>query len=175
MKQRKLATVRGILVCFFVLFIGITESQAGKQKYLNRSFYVPVHFRLCEHLDQGVLYVGDSAVAHLPTERVFQFTYYPSLNRLEPPVTDVRVEAVNLDGNPVSVPLAVSPRAIGTPDRAIDLDLKKHLKKLGYKIDVRYKEVKLLIQCKMCGGLSPSEAHAEPATTGEKGEPGNDP
>jgi hypothetical protein len=174
MKQRKVETVRITLVMLFVLVVGITVTQAGKQKYLNRSFYVPVHFRVCEHLDQGVLYIGETAVALLPTERVFQFTFYPSLNRLEPPVTDVRVEAINLHGERVSVPLAISPKAIGTPNRAIDLDLKKHLKKLGYKIDVRYKEVKLLIQCKICGGVASSEAQAEVATKGEPGEPGNE-
>jgi hypothetical protein len=124
-----------------------TPLEGAKRKLLNRSIYVPVHFRLCEHLRNGILYIGEQAVAHLPTERVFQFTYYPSLQRIAPEAVDVRIDAIDQEGNPIVARLAITPKGIWTAHEHVDLDFEKHLKKLSYKIDTRYDKVDLLIRC----------------------------
>jgi hypothetical protein len=105
-------------------------------------------------LSAGVLYINDQAVAHIPTERVFQFTYYPKLSRLEPAEIQVRVEGIDADGQPTKANLLVTPYEIRTPHRAIDLDLTKYLKKFRYKLDVRHERVLLKIQCLACGASS---------------------
>jgi hypothetical protein len=47
------------------------------------AIYLPVHIALCEHLSDAVLYQDEQAVSFLPAKRIFQFTYYPGLSRIE--------------------------------------------------------------------------------------------
>jgi hypothetical protein len=135
----------------FVLWLSVlTTSPLGagdSRRFLNRSIYVPVEFKLCEHLTQGILYIGDLAVAMMPTERVFQFTYYPDLHRLEPEATEVRIEGVDLAGTPFTARLAISPRGIFSSKERIDLDMENQLKKFSYKIDIRYQRTSLVVRC----------------------------
>jgi hypothetical protein len=133
--------------------------EGAEKELLNRSIYVPVHFRLCEHMVKGVLYIGDQAVAHLPTERIFQFTYYPSLKRVAPETIPIRIEALDIEGNPVVARMAIGPDGITTAYEHVEFDLSKQLKKLSYKIDVHYQHVRLLVRCgRWCGNLAQSEA-----------------
>jgi hypothetical protein len=151
---------KSILACIvFTALATSTPLHAGKSRLLNRSIYVPVQFRLCEHLTSGVLYIREQAVAHLPAERVFQFTYYPSLHRIAPDSVDVRIDAIDQEGHPITARLAVTPSGIWTAHEHIDFDFNKHLKKLSYKIDTRYDKVDLLIRCgHWCGRVSSETA-----------------
>ena len=60
----------------------MVSSLAGaeqKRQLLNRSIYMPVEFRLCEHLDSAIFYENDLPTSTMPAKRIFQFTYYPDL------------------------------------------------------------------------------------------------
>ena len=153
-------TIAVLMVATPLLWTHTVPSQAAKRA-LNRSIYIPIQFHLCEHLSSGVLYINDQAVAHLPTERVFQFTYYPELHRLEPEAILARVDGLDADGLPTKAHLVIAPNEIRTPRRSIDLDLATYLKKFRYKIDVRHEKVLLKIQCLSCGANS--ESSDEPA------------
>ncbi len=150
MKNRVLGKLGVVL---FVFALAATAYGAGsKRRPLNRSIYVPVAFKLCEHLTQGILYIGDMAVAPVPTERIFQFTYYPALHRFAPEVTQVRIQGTGSEGSPFLARLAVSPLEITSSNERIDLNMTKQLEKFDYKIDVRYKRIELLVRCdSSCG------------------------
>lgn len=155
------------LVSLFALVATAALAQEDKSKFLTRSIYVPVEFELCEHLDDAVLYQGEQAVALMPAKRIFQFTYYPKLERIEPMRTDVRVEGTRADGEEFVGKLAVTPWGIFTADEQIELDLKKQLTRMKYKLDVRYKARTLKMRCdSTCGGHgSKPEAVAADAGT----------
>ncbi len=156
-------TITALLVATPLLWTHFVPSHADK-RVLNRSIYIPIQFRLCEHLSSGVLYINDQAVAHLPTDRVFQFTYYPELHRLEPAEILVRIEGIDTEGRPTKVHLGITPNEIRTPQRAIDLDLDRYLKKFRYKLDVRHEKVLLKIQCMACGESSAHSNEPEDGT-----------
>jgi hypothetical protein len=46
--------------------------------------YVPVQIRVCDHIRGVVLYRDDQVLRSLPGKQVFQFTFFPALNRIEP-------------------------------------------------------------------------------------------
>ena len=168
-KQKSLLT----LIVFAVLTTS-TPLEGGKRKPLNRSIYIPVEFRLCDHLKNGVLYIGEQAIAHLPTDRVFQFTYYPSLHRIAPESIDVRIDAIDQEGNPIVARLAVTPSGIWTAHEHVELDMNKHMKKLSYKIDTRYDKVDLLIRCGRWCGAGDHSGEGPQTNEGER-EPSNQP
>jgi len=149
---------RGALGLFALLVVsGSTLAGEGK---LTRSLYVPVAFRSCEHLVGTTLFIGDQPVGSLPTERIFLFTYYPNLKRLEPAFTELSVKGVRSDdGSPFVGRLAIDPTAISTAAEKIDLDFERAKQQLTYRIDVHYEKVHLLMRCgATCG-------HDDEATT----------
>jgi len=123
------------------------EAKPDRASSLTRSIYLPVEIALCEHLRDAVLYQDDHAVSLLPARRIFQFTYYPGLSRIEPLKTDLRVEGHREDGNDFVGRLAVTPWGVFTANRKIDLDMSKQLDKMRFKLDVRYEPVRLKIRC----------------------------
>lgn len=143
------------------------SAEEDKSKYLTRSIYVPVEFKLCEHLEDAVLYQGDQAVSVMPAKRIFQFTYYPNLERIEPMRTDVRVEGTRTDGEAFVGKLAVTPWGIFTASEQIPLDLKKQLTRMKYKLDVRYRSRTLTMRCdSTCShGSKPEAVSADAGAT----------
>ena len=135
------------LVSLFAFVASTALAQEDKSKFLTRSIYLPVEFELCEHLEDAVLYQGEQAVSLMPAKRIFQFTYYPALERIEPIRTDVRVEGKRTDGEDFTGKLAVTPWGIFTANEQIELDLKKQLTRMKYKLDVRYRSRTLTIRC----------------------------
>jgi hypothetical protein len=123
------------------------SATAKDRKHLTRSLYIPVRFQTCEHLSKATLYIGDQAVAQLPSERVFLFTYYPDLKRVEPAVTELRIEGMRDDDTPFIGRMAVDPTAIFTADERIDLDFEAAKKQLTYRIDSHYEPVTVVIRC----------------------------
>lgn len=152
---------RAAVVFSLLLLVPSASLEGGKRQLINRSIYVPVSFRLCEHLAEGVLYLGDQAVAPLPTQRIFQFTIYPDLRRLAPEMTEVRIKGVDVQGTDFVARLVVSPQAIYTANEQIDLDMDNQLKKFSYKIDVRYKTTAIVLRC---NGSCPGQDR-DPGTT----------
>jgi hypothetical protein len=149
---------RALGIIALVLLVTPPLLEEANGELLNRSIYIPVHFRLCQHMKKGVLYIGDQAVAHLPAERIFQFTYYPSLERVAPETVPIRIEAIDIDDNPIVARMAVGPDGITTAHEHVEFDLSKQLKKLSYKIDVHYQKVRLLVRCgHWCGNTAQSE------------------
>ena len=137
---------RGALGMFVLLAVS-GSTLAGESK-LTRSLYVPVAFRTCEHLVGATLFIGEQPVAKLPTERIFLFTYYPNLKRIEPAFTELRIEGVRTDdGSPFIGRLAVDPTAISTAKERIDLDFDRAKQQLAYRIDVRYEKVNVVVRC----------------------------
>ena len=130
-----------------LVILACSLSRGGVGEPLNRSIYVPVSFGVCEHLSDAILYVEDQRVGYLPSRRIFQFTYYPSLKRMAPEATQIRVEGYRDDGSAFLARLAVTAGGIYSANRQIELHIKKQLEKLRYKIDVRYKQFDLLLQC----------------------------
>jgi hypothetical protein len=141
----------GLLV-LLVALAAPYSAEAANRRPLNRSIYVPVELRVCEHLQNAVLYQGGQAVAVLPAKRVFQFTYYPELKRMEPQIVQLRIEGVYRDtGEPFVAKLAVTSKGIHTAHRAVTLDASKTMQRLRYKIDTRSHVVSLLVRCdKVC-------------------------
>ncbi len=136
------------LFLMMLVLVSYGPVKAEQGKFLNRSLYVPVTFRVCEHLAEANLYIEDQRVGTLPIERIFLFTYYPDLKRLLPKVTNLRVEGVRTDDNsPFIGRLALDPTAIYTSERRIELDFERAKKQLSYRIDSRYENVNLLMRC----------------------------
>ena len=132
----------------------------GEQRFLNRSIYVPVAFSLCEHLDDAMLYEAGQAVTLLPATRIFQFTYYPELERTEPQAVQIRIEETDTaKEQPFKARLAVTAGGIYTAHREIPLDRAKYKEKFRYQIDVRHKKVDLVLHCKR---LCSRERETEP-------------
>ncbi len=123
------------------------EQKPDKASLLTRSIYLPVEIALCEHLSDAVLYQDDQAVSLLPAKRIFQFTYYPGLSRIEPLRTDLRVEGHQQDGSDFMGRLSVTPWGVFTASRRIELDMNKQLDKMRFKLDVRYQPVSLKMRC----------------------------
>jgi hypothetical protein len=163
---------RTLSVGLLVVLATVTLLEEARGELLNRSIYIPVHFRLCQHMNKGILYIGNQAVARLPAERIFQFTYYPSLERIAPETVPVRIEAVDIDGNPVVARMAVGPGGITTAHEHVKFDLSKQLKKLSFKIDIRYQKVKLLVRCgHWCGNTVQTDSEGSDQGVGSSEEP----
>jgi len=143
------------------------DTKTDRANFLTRSIYLPVEIALCEHLQEAVLYQDEQAVSLLPAKRIFQFTYYPGLSRIEPLRTDLRVEGHRTDGSDFVGRLAVTPWGVFTASHKIPLDMDKQLEKMRFKLDVRYKPVKLKMRCAdSCGRAetvaSAAAAHGSP-------------
>jgi hypothetical protein len=139
-----------LLAAIWVLASSTTEAKDAKQekaKLLTRSIYLPVQIDLCAHLRDAVLYQDEQAVGLLPAKRIFQFTYYPELSRIEPLKTDLRVQGHRDDGSEFVGRLAVTPWGVFTASHKIPLDMDKQLEKLRFKLDVRYRPVSLKMRC----------------------------
>lgn len=148
MKTRKSVLGPTMLILIAVVLAPCFEAGAGQREHANRSLYIPLSLTLCEHLTEATLYIGDQAVSTLPAERIFQFTYYPALERLEPAVTEIRIEGTRSDtGEPFVGRLAVTPKGIYTANREIPLDFERAKKELAYKIDTRYRRAQVLMRC----------------------------
>jgi hypothetical protein len=123
------------------------EAKDDRARSLTRSIYLPVQFNLCGHLREAVLYQNDEAVSVLPARRIFQFTYYPQLERIEPSATAVRVEGTRTDGEAFTGRLAVTPWGVFSGNHRIELDMNEQLKKMRFKLDVRYQTVTIRLRC----------------------------
>jgi hypothetical protein len=129
-----------------ILLGGLAGADEGK--FLNRSLYVPIEFRVCDHLRDAVLYQDDEPVSLVPVRRVFQFTYYPDLERQAPLLVDVRVEGLYAStGESFVARMAVSAAGLHTAREHKDLGLEKALKALKFKRDVHAKETVLRLSC----------------------------
>ncbi len=155
------------LFSVFALVATTALAEDDKSKFLNRSIYVPVEFKLCDHLTDAVLFEGDQAVGLMPAKRIFQFTYYPHLERIEPEKSEVRVEGMRTNGETFTGRLAVTPWGIFTANERIELDLTKQLMRMKYKLDVRYKTRTLTMRCgDSCRlGSKPAPLAADAGTT----------
>ena len=140
--------LQNLFLCSVFALVATTAlAEDDKNKFLTRSIYVPVEFKLCEHLEHAVLYQGDQAVSLMPAKRIFQFTYYPHLERIEPDSAEVRVEGFRTNGETFTGRLAVTPWGIFTAHERIELDLTKQLMRMKYRLDVRYKTRTLTMRC----------------------------
>jgi hypothetical protein len=139
------------------------EAKDDRARLLTRSIYVPVQFNLCEHLRHAVLYQDEQALNVLPARRIFQFTYYPQLTRIEPASTEVRVEGSRADGGSFIGRLAVTPWGVFSGGHRIELDMNEQLQKMRFKLDVRYPTVTLRLRCgDSCGRTESTISTEEP-------------
>ena len=154
--------VLGMVLCF-----AATGSVLAGGESIPRSIYVPVAFRTCEHLTGASLFIADQAVGALPTERIFVFTYYPHLKRLEPQFNELRVEGVRSeDATPFIGYLAVAASAISTATERIELDFERIKQQLTYRIDGRYEKIHVVVRCDGdCKNKVPAPATALLETT----------
>ncbi len=136
------------------------EEKDDRARQLTRSIYLPVEIKLCEHLRDAVLYQDEQAVSLLPAKRIFQFTYYPGLSRIEPSKNDLRVEGHRSDGSEFVGRLAVTPWGLFTASRKIELDMGKQLEKMKFRLDVRYQTVTLRMRCRDSCGRADTVASA---------------
>jgi hypothetical protein len=131
----------------FALLVTVSAALA-KPKPLNRSIYIPIEFTLCEHLDHAVLYQDDAPVAAMPTKRVFQFTYYPDLERMLPERVQVRVEGTYVDGGePFVAKFAVTPEGVHTTHRTVETATQKSIEKQSHKLDIRLEPRQFRLAC----------------------------
>jgi hypothetical protein len=142
------------LVLAVVAALVATASFSGEKGALNRSFYVPVQLSLCEHLEDAVLYRGDTPLARLPGTHVFQFTFYTALERLEPELERVRVEGTR-DGDPFRIEIIVTPSSVYVGSKKIDLDIDELMARMRRAVDARHETVTLTLRCSSgCGRKS---------------------
>lgn len=121
---------------------------ATEPRHLNRSIYMPMEFILCEHLEKAVLYQDDQPVSAMPARRVFQFTYYPDLERLLPEVVQLRIEGAYVEGGePFVARLAVGPDGIFTARTRKVLHTGEKVLRQRHKIDVRLEPRRLELKC----------------------------
>ena len=143
MKSR---TAFGLATGFFASILA--ASAGAEPKLLNRSIYMPFEFVLCDHLEKAVLYQDDQPVSAMPARRVFQFTYYPDLERLLPELVHVRVEGAYVEGgDPFVAKLAITPDGIHTAHRTRSLDTGEKVAKQRHKIDMRLEPRTLQLKC----------------------------
>jgi len=143
MKSRRiLGIAAGVAACL------LAAHAKTEPRLLNRSIYMPIEFVLCEHLEKAVLYQDGQPVSTMPARRVFQFTYYPDLERLLPELIQVRVEGAYVEGGEAFVAkLAVSPEGIHTAHSTKALDTGEKVLKQHRRIDVRLDERRLELEC----------------------------
>ena len=122
--------------------LGILLFASTDGDVLSRSLYVPVELRVCEHLRGAVLYSDDEPLRSLPGKQVFQFTFLPALNRIEPELERVRVE-----GEGFSTELIVTPASVYVGNKKIDLDVEGQMARLRHHVDSRHETVKLTLRC----------------------------
>jgi len=122
--------------------LGVLLLAASDGDALSRSLYVPVELRVCEHLRGAVLYRDDEPLRSLPGKQVFQFTFFPALNRIEPELEQVRVE-----GEGFRTELVITPASVYIGNKKIDLDLERQLDRLRHHVDSRHETVKLTLRC----------------------------
>jgi hypothetical protein len=122
--------------------LGILLLAASDGDALSRSMYVPLELRVCEHLRGATLYRDDEPLRSLPGKQVFQFTFFPALNRIEPELERVRVE-----GEGFRTELIVTPATVYVGNRKIDLDVDGQLARLRHHVDSRHETVKLTLRC----------------------------
>jgi hypothetical protein len=150
------------------LWLSPSASEAAKPKddrahHPTRSIYLPVEIAFCGHLRGTVLYQDGQAVSRLPAKRIFQFTYYPELSRVEPLRSDLRVEGLRGDGSRFSGKLAVTPWGVFTADYRIELDMDEQLEKMKSQLDVRYHTVHVRVRCAdSCGRAAVTAYSASP-------------
>jgi hypothetical protein len=122
--------------------VGALLLAASDGDALSRSLYVPVELRVCEHLRSAVLYRDDEPLRSLPGKQVFQFTFFPALNRIEPELERVRVE-----GEGFSTELIITPTSVYVGNKKIDLDVEGQLGRLRHHVDSRHETVKIALRC----------------------------
>jgi hypothetical protein len=120
-----------------VLLLAVSDGDA-----LSRSLYVPVELRVCEHLKGAVLYRDEEPLRSLPGKQVFQFTYFPAMNRIEPELERVRVE-----GEGFRTELIITPASVYVGNKKIDLDVEGQMEHLRRHVDSRHDTVKLTLRC----------------------------
>jgi hypothetical protein len=127
----------------------VAGSASPEPRLLNRSIYAPIEFTLCEHLGDAVLYQDDQLVAKMPAKRVFQFTYYPDLEKMLPAIVRVRVEGSYLDaeGGSFVARLAITPSGIHTARVTKTLATDESLRHQRHKIDMRLEPRVLRLSC----------------------------
>ncbi len=133
--------------------LGVLLLAASDGDALSRSLYVPVELRVCEHLEGAVLYRGDEPLRTLPGKQVFQFTFFPGLNRIEPDFERVRVE-----GEGFRTELIITPASVYIGNKKIDLDVEGQLTRLRHHVDSRHETVKLTLRCSQACSRSTTPA-----------------
>lgn len=148
--------------------VGLTPRRVeAERRPLTRSIYVPVTFILCPHLVDGKLYQQEQIVGILPADRIFQFTYYPDLRRIEPEAVQMRVVGSYAEGGEAFVGrIALTSGGVHTATEHIPFELTKEVEKLRYKIDLHLPRVSLRIRCK-----SICSRDAAPVAAQTEGEP----
>jgi hypothetical protein len=132
--------------------LGVLLLAASDGDALSRSLYVPIEIRICEHLQGAVLYRDSEPLRNLPGKQVFQFTFFPALNRIEPELERVRVE-----GESFRTELIITPASVYVGNKKIDLDLEGQMEGLRRHADSRHETVKLTLRCSQaCSRTSPS-------------------
>ena len=130
--------------------LGILLFAASDGDALSRSLYVPVELRVCAHLQGAVLYRDDEPLRSLPGKQVFQFTFFPALNRIEP-----ELERVHVEGEGFRTELVVTPASVYVGNKRIDLDVERQLDRLRHHIDARHETVKVTLRCgEACSGTA---------------------
>ncbi len=141
---------KSYLMVFLLASVVSTPLAAkSKKKLLNRSVYMPIDFKLCEHLGEGILYENDRPMSKMPAGRLFQFTYYAEREVLLPEQVRVRVNGKYLaDDEPFTAKLSVTVQGIHTAHRFRSAKTKVQLQKQRKKIDTRLEKRTIRLACK---------------------------
>ena len=122
--------------------------------------YVPVTFRTCEHITNSILYASNAegekldALAVLPGERKFMFTYYPTLERIEPAMAIVMIVG-DVSGEEIHHYITITSDTIYL-SKEKRIELKDISSRLRFRQDIRHKNTTVTVKCK--GHETPKEA-----------------
>ena len=146
--MRTTSKTTGVLVFLLGVMVSSLAVAGPNGKFLARSIKLPVELRLCEHLDDAILYENDVPTSAMPAERTFQFTYYPDLGLLLPEQVRVKVAGKYKDDEPFVTRLAVTiDDAAGTREQA----------EKSPKLDIRLEPKSLVFVCeRYCKRLAPA-------------------
>ena len=132
--MRTTRRTRGLWIVMLGVMVSSLADAEQKRKLLNRSIYMPVEFRLCEHPDSAIFYENDLPTSTMPAKRIFQFTYYPDLGVVLPEQVPVRVEgAYKEDDEPFVAKLAVTVDGIHSARRFRSAGTKEQVEKNSTK------------------------------------------
>ncbi len=136
------------VLAFATLMLAFSASAGGPELNLNRSFYVPVRFVACPHVENVTLSVAGEDVAFPLGERKFLFTYYADHQKVLPEYVEVTIKGHALcNGKQFETSVMVTLDGTHSSNTSVATDMEWFKKQLRIHRDVRFPARRIFITC----------------------------